>query len=107
KATAGRCVSRTVLIAMAIPPASPAFQRAATTGAQFCAFDSWLRHRSPRHAPNPTCGSDVGARSAYRFVKLGFPSGLGCRHRDVSADGLCLLVVALGQSHGAAVLAVS
>ena len=37
---------------------------------------------------------------------LALPTWADC-HRDVSADGLCLLVVALGQSHGAVFLALS
>ena len=91
---------------MALSAATPAFQRPTPSGAQFCALDSGFRHRSSGHAANSTCGSDVGARSAYRFVKLGRSARMGRLRRYVSADGLRLLVVALGQSHGSALLAI-
>ncbi len=91
---------------MALSDATPAFQRAASSGAQFRAFDSGFRDRSSGHAANPTRGSDVGARSAYRFVELGRSTRMGRLHRDVSADGLCVLVVALGKPHGSGFLAI-
>jgi len=91
---------------MAISAATPAFQRTASSGAQFCAVNSRFRHRPARHAANPARGSDVGAGSTYRFVKLGRSAQMGRLHRDVSADGLRVLVVALGQSHGPALLAI-
>ena len=90
---------------MAIPSAPPAFQRAASPGAQFCALDSWIRDRSSRHAANPASDSDVGTRETYWFVKLAGRPVLDRLRGDVSADGLRLLVVALGQSHDSSLLA--
>jgi len=91
---------------MALSAATPAFQRAASSGAQLRAFDSRFRDRSSGHATNPTRGSDVGARSAYRFVKLGRSTRVGRLHRYVSAHGLCVLVVALGKPYGSGLLAI-
>ena len=91
---------------MALSAATPALQRTASLGAQFRAFDSRFRHCSSGHVANPTRGSDVGARSAYRFVKLGRSTRVGRLHRYVSADGLRLLVVALGKPYGSGLLAI-
>src|SRR6266496_4529768 len=103
--TAGLCISRAALLAMAFSAAPPAFQRNAPATAQFCALDSWIRHRPSRHAANPARGRDVGTRSACRFVELGRSARMGRLHRHVSAHGLRLLVVALGQPYGSTVLA--
>ena len=107
QATAGLPVSRAVVTAMAISAAPPAFQRAPSLGAQFCALDSWLRHRSSRYAANSHRSWIVGARSRDRLVELAATPRLGHCHRNIPADGLRLLVVALGQSHGPNLLAVS
>src|SRR6266487_6594600 len=93
--TAGLRISRAALVAMAFSAAPPAFQRTTPATAQSCALDSWIRHRPSCHAANPTRGSDLGTRSAYRFVELGRPAWMGRLHRHVSAHGLRLLVVAL------------
>src|SRR6266480_7841 len=104
--TAGLRISRAALVAMAFSAAPPAFQRTTPATAQSCALDSWIRHRPSCHAAHPTRGSDLGTRSAYRFVELGRSALMGRLHRHVSAHGLGLLVVALGQSQGSTVLAV-
>ncbi len=104
--TGGLCISRPALAAVAISAATPAFQRTASSGAQFCALNSRFRHCPARHAANPPRGGNVGARSTYRFIELGRSAQMGRRHRDVSHNGLRVLVVALGQSHGSALLAI-
>src|SRR5439155_6741836 len=106
-ATAGLHLSCAALAAMALPAAPPAFLRGEPTGAQFCALVPRFWHCTLRHATNSDRVGDLGRISTYRSVELAFRSGLGCWHRDVSTDGLRLLVVALGQPHGAAILAVS
>src|SRR5438045_4308864 len=106
-AAPGLHVPCAALATMALPAASPAFRHGSSARAQFCALDSWVRHRSTGHAANSDRSGHLGARSTYRFVALACASCMGCRHSDVFADGLRLLVVALGQPHGAAILAVS
>jgi hypothetical protein len=104
---AGLCISCAALSAMALPAAPPAFQCVASSGAQFHALDSGFRHRPSRHATNPDRRGNVGTGSAYWIVKLGRSARMGRVDRYISAHGLRLLVVALGQSHGAALLAIS
>src|SRR5260370_19201702 len=77
QAAVGLPVSRAVVTAMAISAAPPAFQRAPSLGAQFCALDSWLRHRSSRYAANSHRGWIVGARSRDRLVELAATPRLG------------------------------
>ena len=80
---------------MALPTAPPALQDAATPGTQFRAFNPRLRHRSARNVANPDCHRYMGKRRTYRSVTLGCCPVLGRHHRDISTDGLRLLVVAL------------
>jgi hypothetical protein len=49
----------------------------------------------------------LGATATCRVIELVAPSDMGCRDRDVSFDGLRILVVALGHAHGAFLLAIS
>src|SRR5262249_24586780 len=102
---AGLPVSCPALAPMAISVAPTTFQYAASPRPQLCALDSRFCHRSPGHAANPARGGDVGARSPHRFVKLAAAARLGRCDRHLSADGLCLLVVALGQSYDPNLLA--
>src|SRR4029453_1431495 len=100
-------VSFVVFVAMALSVAPPEFQDAAPTRAQFCAVAPRLCDRPSGHAPNPDRRRNVGSAEAYRVIKLACSARVGCRDRHVSPDGLRLLVVALGQSYGAVVLAFS
>src|SRR4029077_10873399 len=92
---------RAVVTAMAISATRPAFQRAPSLGAQFCALDSWLSHCSFRYAANSHRGWIVGTGSRDRLVDLATTASLGRCHRNISAHGLRLLVVALAHAHGA------
>src|SRR5438046_8814826 len=101
---AGLHVSRHALAAVAFPLATTTFQYAASPHPQLCALDSRFCHRSPGHAANPARGGDVGARAPHRFVKLAAATRLGRCDRHLSADGLRLLVVALGKSYAHSLL---
>ena len=103
---ARRHFSRVALAAMAFPAAAPAFQRAAPAGAQFRSFDSWIRDCSASDVADPARDRDVGTRSTSWSIELAACTEMAGARRHVSAHGLCLLVVALGQSHGPAILAV-
>jgi hypothetical protein len=107
QAAAGLRLPRAALVAMAISAAAPTFQGASSPGAKLCALDPGLRNRAPRHVTGPVRNCDVGARPAHRIIELVSRSGMGRCDRDVSVDGLRILVVALGDAHGAALLAVS
>src|SRR3989442_4864101 len=85
-----------VLAPVAFSPATPAVSCAASADSQFPSLRSGVRRRSPRDVAHPARRGHVGARSTCWFAQLACPSTLGCGHRDVSAHGLCLLVVALG-----------
>ena len=80
---------------MAFPVATSALQRSASVGAELCALNSRFRHRSSGHAADSIGHRAVGAESTYWFAELGPLPRLGCCYRDVSANGLRLLVVAL------------
>ncbi len=57
--------------------------------------------------PIPIASRDMGKRGTYWFVTLACFAVLDCWHRDVSADGLRLLVVALGEPYDSNFLEVS
>src|SRR4029077_2609723 len=107
QAAAGLPVYRPALATVAISIAPSAFQCAPPTSAEFCALDSRLRHCSPRDVADSNRDCDLGARATRRIVELDSPSNVDRRRRDVSFDGLRLLVVALGHAHGAVLLAIS
>ena len=57
--------------------------------------------------PIPIASRYMGKRRTYWFVTLACRSVLGRCHRDVSVDGLRLLVVALGEPYDSNFLEVS
>ena len=67
-------------------------------------FASGHAARSPTDNVN-CCG--LGAGSSYRIAEFASAAHLGQRDRNLSSDGLCLLVVAPRESPGALVLAFS
>ena len=107
QAASGLLIPGAALAAMAFSSASPTFQCTPSPGTQLRPLDSGFCHRSFRHATNPARDSDVGARETFWFVKLAGRPVFDRIRRDVFADGLCVLVVALGQSHDSALLAFS
>src|SRR6266508_2266588 len=100
-------IPRATFVAMALSAATSAFQHAASARAQFCPLAARIRDRPSRHAANSDRRRDVGTTETHRFVKLACCALVGCCDRNVSADGLRLLVVALGQPYGPAFLAFS
>ena len=99
-------VSRLVLASVAISVATRTFQCAGAPRSEFCALDSWLRRRSHCDVAGSNHDRDLGATATRGVIELDSPSAMGCRDRHVSFDGLRLLVVALGDAHGAVVLAI-
>src|SRR5260370_24780588 len=100
-----RHFSRVALVPMAAPASATTFQRAAPAGPQFCSFDSWIRDRSAGDVADPVGPGRLGTRSTSWSAELAAATNVARAGRDVSADGLRLLVVALGQPHSPAVLA--
>src|SRR5215472_13089605 len=105
-AALGLPVCCAALAAMAISATPTAFRYDASARAQFRPFDSRLRHCSPRHAADSDRNGDLGARARNRPTELASFSGVGRCDRDLSHDGLRLLVVALHHAHGAVLLAI-
>ena len=97
---------RPTLASMAIPVTTATFQCPAPTRTEFCALDSRFRDRSSRDVAHSDRDCDLDATATFRVIELVSPANLGCRDRDVSFDGLRLLVVALGHAHGAVFLAI-
>src|SRR5712691_5252797 len=102
---ARRHFPRVALVAMAFPASATTFQCHAPAGAQFRSFDSWIRDCPTRHVALPAGDRNLGARSTSWSAQLVTTSAMDCRRRHISAHGLRLLVVALGKSHGPALLA--
>ena len=92
---------------MAFSTASPAFQCVASAHTQFRALDSRLRGCASGYVANPDCSRDVDTAGTYWFVTLASFAILGCWNRHLPADGLRLLVVALGEPHDSNLLEVS
>src|SRR5207249_837249 len=105
--TADLPVSRPALASVAIPVTTATFQCPPPTCTEFCALDSWLRHRTSSNVAHSDRHCDLGARATHRIIELAAPSNLGGCDRDVPFNGLRLLVVALGHAHGAVLLAIS
>src|SRR5262245_22856532 len=91
---------------MAISVATTAFQNASPARPEFCALDSWLRHRSSGDVAHSNRNCDLGAAATRRVIELVSPADVGRGDRDVPFDGLRLLVVALGDAHGSVLLAI-
>ena len=99
-------VSRLALASVAIPVATTSLQCATPARTEFCALDSWLRHRSSRDVAHSDRNCDLGAATTHRVIELVSPADVGRGDRDVPFDGLRLLVVALGDAHGSVLLAI-
>src|SRR5690349_5040473 len=56
---------------------------------------------------HPAGAGRLGSKPAFWFAELVSASRLGPSHSDFFVNGLCLLVVALGEPHGPVLLAVS
>src|SRR5262249_17451986 len=103
---ARRTLSRAALSTMASSIATPAFQHAGPASAQFRSFHSWIPDRPACLVADSVGDRRLGARSTCWSAQLARVAKLGHARRHISAHGLCLLVVALGQSHGPAFLAI-
>ena len=97
--------SRT-LASVAISIATSTFQYPTPAGTEFCALNSRLRHCASGDVAYSDRDRDLGTTATRRVIALDLSSNLGSRDRDISSDGLRLLVVALGHAQGAVLLAI-
>jgi len=100
-------IPRIALPAVAFSTAAPTFSRVASARTQFRALDSRLRRCASGHVANPNCSRDVGTEGTYWVVTLACLAGLPYWNRRLPADGLRLLVVALGEPYDSNLLAIS
>jgi len=92
---------------MAIPVATTTLQDAPPARTEFCAFHSRFRDCPFGDVANSDRNRGLGTTTTHRLIELDSPSSVGRRDRDVSFDGLRLLVVALGPAYGAVFLEIS
>src|SRR5437016_4098164 len=106
KSAAGRDFYYSVLAAIAFSAATAAFQRLPSIGPQLDFVHSGIPGRALRDAADSGRGSDLGAKPTRRSLELAGAADMGSRNRDLSAHGLRILVVALGQPYDPGLLAV-
>ena len=92
---------------MAIPVTRTTFQGAPPACTEFRALDSRFRHRASCDVAHSDRDRILGTTATRRVIELGSTPGVGRSDRDVSVNGLRLLVVALGHAHGSVFLAIS
>src|ERR1700746_1863417 len=92
---------------MAVSAATPAFQGTTPTGAQFRSINSWLCHCAAGYAAHPDRDRALVAGKRHRVTELARTPTMGSGHRNIAANGLRLLVVALRHAHGPVLLAIS
>src|SRR4029078_11644133 len=105
QASADRNIRGAAFAAMAFPTARSAFPFAPPAGPHIRARTSLKRHSALGDVADSTHARRLGGDAEHWLTPLDTVTRLGGNRRERSSHGLRLLVVALGQSHGAIPLA--
>src|ERR1700693_2757080 len=92
---------------MALSITARAFWSGAASDSQLCRIDPRFCDCALRDVADSVSGSGLGGKSALWFVALAWLARMDRSGRRIRFNGLRLLVVALGQSYGPALLAIS